>query len=697
MIRLKNLIVPVTTLTLSMCMSAMVYANVPTTSQNVNDELVVVSGSDAPDPIVKDWDYEDTGDEIIINRYKGTKENVTVPEEINGKPVVELANSVFSGLGVKKVTIPDSVEIMGDNIFRDCTRLESVKLSNSITELHGYVFGGCENLKEIILPEELMYFDSTIFQGTNIEYLNIPKNVADISVDDSGLMPKTIKKYTVDEENNFFAEENGMVLSKDKSILYFCPKNIGDDYTYIEIPDSVSTIFTLTELPNKKNVNIFIGDNVNEIVFDRNNSRIWAEPGSYIHEYIKVQLNQDVNLITKKGFQKMKESDFWFGYSNETNGLVVLNYTGNNNHIEIPSYIDEVKVTEFTRDIFEYASTVTIPETFKKIYSDVYYEKDYSSVISNNKKLTKIINNSDIELPLDDFSNNYFGWAKDIIGESGILDHIPAKSTVYRITISPYHDYFMEVINVCDKLEETGINELNAPNSNLAVKYVYDLIPKYKNKKLNLVVGIFENTSNHFKPVEGNRPGRLEVQVRIYEGSIKRFDLNYRFRINPDKNTGGSSGGSSSGGSSSGDGSSSDRDEGNKSSSYRHKDVKLNNTSENKTGNWTQNEKGWWFQYKDGTWPSNEWVYLPWGDGYNWYFFDTNGYMSSGWVLWNGHYYYMNGNSDGNKGAMLTGWQFIDGKWYYLESNITSKYGAMYKNRRTPDGYYVGDDGAWVQ
>lgn len=204
MIRLKNLIVPVTTLTLSMCMSAMVYANVPTTSQNVNDELVVVSGSDAPDPIVKDWDYEDTGDEIIINRYKGTKENVTVPEEINGKPVVELANSVFSGLGVKKVTIPDSVEIMGDNIFRDCTRLESVKLSNSITELHGYVFGGCENLKEIILPEELMYFDSTIFQGTNIEYLNIPKNVADISVDDSGLMPKTIKKYTVDEENNFF-------------------------------------------------------------------------------------------------------------------------------------------------------------------------------------------------------------------------------------------------------------------------------------------------------------------------------------------------------------------------------------------------------------------------------------------------------------------------------------------------------------
>ena len=57
----------------------------------------------------------------------------------------------------------------------------------------------------------------------------------------------------------------------------------------------------------------------------------------------------------------------------------------------------------------------------------------------------------------------------------------------------------------------------------------------------------------------------------------------------------------------------------------------------------------------------------------------------------------MNGNSDGNKGAMLTGWQFIDGKWYYLESNITSKYGAMYKNRRTPDGYYVGDDGAWVQ
>jgi glucan-binding YG repeat protein len=49
-----------------------------------------------------------------------------------------------------------------------------------------------------------------------------------------------------------------------------------------------------------------------------------------------------------------------------------------------------------------------------------------------------------------------------------------------------------------------------------------------------------------------------------------------------------------------------------------------------------------------------------------WYFFGDDGYMRTGWILWNGVYYYCGPD------------------------------GAMFTNCYTPDGYYVDGNGAWV-
>lgn len=62
--------------------------------------------------------------------------------------------------------------------------------------------------------------------------------------------------------------------------------------------------------------------------------------------------------------------------------------------------------------------------------------------------------------------------------------------------------------------------------------------------------------------------------------------------------------------------------------------------------------KNEWFQYDDGTW-----IYLD-NDGYT---------LQSTWF------------------------QDVDGKWYYFD-----EYCYMLHDTTTPDGYYVGSDGAWV-
>lgn len=79
---------------------------------------------------------------------------------------------------------------------------------------------------------------------------------------------------------------------------------------------------------------------------------------------------------------------------------------------------------------------------------------------------------------------------------------------------------------------------------------------------------------------------------------------------------------------------------------------------------WRQSEDGrWWYDNGDGTWPAGEWKEIQ-GKRY---FFDGQGYMQTGWILW-------------------------EGRWYYC----TEK-GYMLNDCITQDGYWLGLDGAMIE
>lgn len=86
-------------------------------------------------------------------------------------------------------------------------------------------------------------------------------------------------------------------------------------------------------------------------------------------------------------------------------------------------------------------------------------------------------------------------------------------------------------------------------------------------------------------------------------------------------------------------------------------------------------------------------------EGESWFFYNDYGGMATGWQWIDEKWYFLNLGLGGTEGQMLTGWQWIDGRCYYLAERSGEKYlkGAMYVNDMTPDGYVVGDTGAWIK
>lgn len=82
--------------------------------------------------------------------------------------------------------------------------------------------------------------------------------------------------------------------------------------------------------------------------------------------------------------------------------------------------------------------------------------------------------------------------------------------------------------------------------------------------------------------------------------------------------------------------------------------------------------------------------------GRDWYYFNLDGSMATGWLVYNNQKYYFNPLSNGSQGKMLIGWQLLDGKWYYFKTESDGTKGMLLTDIWI-DNYYVNQDGVWEE
>lgn len=102
--------------------------------------------------------------------------NLTLPDSLK-----TIGSYCFEESKLRKVFIPDSVESIGRAAFLNCSYINEVRLSNSLTLIDQGVFMGCDSLTSIEIPDSVTFIDSNAFsQCDYLTFVKLPKNLTDL-------------------------------------------------------------------------------------------------------------------------------------------------------------------------------------------------------------------------------------------------------------------------------------------------------------------------------------------------------------------------------------------------------------------------------------------------------------------------------------------------------------------------------------
>lgn len=91
---------------------------------------------------------------VEITRFAGIAGTVEIPSCIQELPVRSIAKKAFlSKKSLRKVTLPDTIEEVGDWAFAYCDKLVSVSFGNRDTRFARAVFLDCFSLEEVLFPD----------------------------------------------------------------------------------------------------------------------------------------------------------------------------------------------------------------------------------------------------------------------------------------------------------------------------------------------------------------------------------------------------------------------------------------------------------------------------------------------------------------------------------------------------------------
>ena len=301
-------------------------------------------------------DFQTQGSTLV--KYRGTEERVTIPDtvEVVGESAFE------NNQKVQFVVIPKSVKRLDAYVFWGCNNLEEVVLGKGMTAVDEYSFAGCTGLKQITIPENIQSIDAQAFAGcVNLTDIYIPATVTGIA-EDAFL---NCDNVTIHADEGSVAAQFAQKLAEQKNRDPLVTAAPVQTPTAVSRPDTHATtepVSTATPAPVATPVP---GNVLGSTIIVGNHALVMVHPGEEKVQqgYTEPEAGQetgeeqDITAETENG--KIPE---WMYYRNQSVSAVT-----------IPEGTTEIGRFAFSRSSLR---TVTIPEGVTVIDYAAFYHCD---------------------------------------------------------------------------------------------------------------------------------------------------------------------------------------------------------------------------------------------------------------------------------------------------------------------------------
>lgn len=121
--------------------------------QNIIAGAVTEQGNGAASPL--NFGRNDAG-EVIVSGVNGSPATISIPAMVNGRAVVGIGPRAFADqVQLRRVTMPDTVSVIGEDAFAGCSELESVTFGKGLRLLDKGCFRDCVVLDSVTLPAKV--------------------------------------------------------------------------------------------------------------------------------------------------------------------------------------------------------------------------------------------------------------------------------------------------------------------------------------------------------------------------------------------------------------------------------------------------------------------------------------------------------------------------------------------------------------
>ena len=130
-----------------------------------------------------DYVVDEFGTGIIITGYQGSIDGeVTIPETLEGLPVVRIEDGAFSGCNnATKFTIEAELTSIGANAFFNCDKLANIIIPSTVKTIGAGAFSGCRSLTSIEIPDGIARIEDDLFYSCiNLANVDLPSTVSSI-------------------------------------------------------------------------------------------------------------------------------------------------------------------------------------------------------------------------------------------------------------------------------------------------------------------------------------------------------------------------------------------------------------------------------------------------------------------------------------------------------------------------------------